>query len=149
MYKHILVAVDGSDTSDRALHEAINLAKDQQAILRIVYAVDEVNINVSPEFPNPTEIEQAWTDAGREILDKAQNSARAAGIKAETRLLEIDKLGVRTADAIIQEAKTWPADLLVAGTHGRSGLSHLLMGSVAEGIVRICPVPILLIRAKQ
>lgn len=148
MYKHILVAVDGSDTSDRALHEAINLAKDQQAILRIVYAVDEVNINVSPEFPNPTEIEQAWTDAGREILDKAQNSARAAGIKAETRLLEIDKLGVRTADAIIQEAKTWPADLLVAGTHGRSGLSHLLMGSVAEGIVRICPVPILLIRAK-
>lgn len=148
MYKHILVAVDGSDTSDRALHEAINLAKDQQAILRIVYAVDEVNINASPEFPNPTEIEQAWTDAGREILDKAQNSARATGIKAETRLLEIDKLGVRTADAIIQEAKTWPADLLVAGTHGRSGLSHLLMGSVAEGIVRICPVPILLIRAK-
>ena len=148
MYKHILVAVDGSDTSDRALHEAINLAKDQQAILRIVYAVDEVNINASPEFPNPTEIEQAWTDAGREILDKAQNSARTAGIKAETRLLEIDKLGVRTADAIIQEAKTWPADLLVAGTHGRSGLSHLLMGSVAEGIVRICPVPILLIRAK-
>lgn len=148
MYQRILVTVDGSDTSDRALQEAINLAKDQQAMLRIVHAIDEVNINAGAEFVNPEEIENAWIKSGLEILDKAQSQAHAAGIRAETRLLEIDKLGVRIADAIIENAKTWPADLVVAGTHGRTGLSHLLMGSVAEGIVRICPVPILLIRGK-
>ena len=148
MYKNIMVAVDGSDTSDKALQEAINLAKDQQATLRIVYAIDEVNINVGSEFPNPTDVEKAWIDSGREILGKAQNSASTMEIKAEAQLLEINKLGVGIADAIVQEAKTWPADLIVAGTHGRSGLSHLLLGSVAEGIVRISPVPILLIRGK-
>jgi nucleotide-binding universal stress UspA family protein len=148
MYKHILVAVDGSDTSDRALQEAISLAKDQQAMLRIVYAVDEVNINAGAEFVNPVEIENAWAKSGREILGKAQNQTHAAGVHAETRLIEIDKLGVGIADAIVEDAKTWSADLIVAGTHGRTGLGHLLLGSVAEGIVRICPVPILLIRAK-
>ncbi|HUW50669.1 MAG TPA: universal stress protein [Sulfuricella sp.] len=149
MYKHILVAVDGSDTSDRALREAINLAKDQRAMLRIVYAVDEVNINAGAEFVNPTEIADTWVKSGLEILDKAKNQAHAAGVHdAESRLIEIDKLRVSVADAIIENAKTWPADLLVAGTHGRTGLGHLLMGSVAEGLVRICPVPILLIRGK-
>jgi nucleotide-binding universal stress UspA family protein len=116
--------------------------------VRIVYAIDEVNINAGAEFVNPEEIENAWIKSGLEILDKAQSQAHTAGIRAETRLLEIDKLGVRIADAIIENAKTWPADLVVAGTHGRTGLSHLLMGSVAEGIVRICPVPILLIRGE-
>lgn len=149
MYKRILVAVDGSDTSDRALQEAINLAKDQKAVLRIVYAIDEVNINAGSEFVYPAEIVQAGVKSGHEILDKAHKLAHTAGVKVETQLLEIDKLGVRIADAIIQVAKTWPADLLVAGTHGRSGLSHLLLGSVAEGIVRICPAPILLVRGKQ
>jgi len=149
MYKHILVAVDGSDTSDRALREAINLAKDQRAMLRIVYAVDEVNINAGAEFVNPTEIADTWVKSGLEILDKAKNQAHAAGVHdAESRLIEIDKLRVSVADAIIENAKTWPADLLVAGTHGRTGLGHLLMGSVAEGLVRICSVPILLIRGK-
>ena len=150
MYKHILVAIDSSSTSDRAFLEAIKLAKDQQATLRIVYAVDEANINTSPEFVNPTELVDAWAESGHAILDKAKNQALAAGVQAETQLIEseIIKLGVGIADAIVAEAKAWPADLLVIGTHGRTGLSHLLFGSVAEGIVRICPVPILLIRAK-
>ena len=150
MYKRILVAIDSSPTSDRALSEAIKFAKDQQATLRIVYAVDEANITTSPEFVNPTELADAWEKSGQEVLDKAKTQALAAGIQAETKLIEseIIKLGVGIADAIVAEAKTWPADLLVIGTHGRTGLSHLLFGSVAEGIVRICPVPILLIRAQ-
>lgn len=148
MYQHILVAVDGSDTSDRALAEAIALAKDQQAALRIVYAIDEVNINLGAEFPNPPEIEAAEVKSGLEILHQAQGAACAAGVETSIQLIEIDKLGVRIADAIVREALDWPADLIVAGTHGRSGLSHLLLGSVAEGLVRASPVPILLIRSR-
>jgi len=148
MYKRILVAIDGSETSDHALQEAVKLARNQQSMLRIVYAIDEVNINAGSEFPYPEELENAEEKYVLGILEKAQDSAHSAGIKAESRLLRIDKLGLRIADAIIEEAKSWPADLLVLGTHGRSGLSHLLLGSVAEGIIRISPVPILLIRAK-
>lgn len=148
MYKRILIAIDGSDTSDRALEEAIGLAKDQHAMLRIVYAIDEISINTEPEFVNPGDIAAIWTKSGIEILDKAKNLAHAEGIDAETRLIEIDELGVWIAGAILKDAKTWSADLVVAGTHGRRGLTHLFLGSVAEDIVRHCPVPVLLVRTE-
>lgn len=146
MYKHIMVAVDGSDTSERALSEAIGLARDQQAKLLLVLAVEKVNLNAGAEFAPPPEVEKWWEEAGRQILDKALGRAREAGVDAEARLLEIDKLGLGIAGALVEEAKAWPADLFVAGTHGRTGLGHLLMGSVAEGIVRACTVPVLLVR---
>jgi nucleotide-binding universal stress UspA family protein len=146
MYRRILAAIDDSPTSDRALQEAIDLAKDQHAILRIVYVVDEVTIYSSAPLTDPSDIEMTWIKIGHEILAKAQNSARAAGIDAEIKLLETENKGERIAEAIVEEAKAWPADLVVVGTHGRGGLYHLLMGSVAEGIVRNCSTPILLVR---
>ncbi|MGA8864309.1 MAG: universal stress protein [Gallionella sp.] len=149
MYQRILAAVDNSPTSNLALKEAIGLAKEQHAVLRIVYVVDEVSLYSDVQFVDPSEIERAWIETGHEILAKAQSSARTEGIDAEVKLLETENIGERIADAIVEEAKAWPADLVVAGTHGRTGLDHLLMGSVAEGIVRGCPVPILLVRNRQ
>ena len=147
MYQRILAAVDDSPASDLALQEAIELARDQHAKLRIVYVVDKIAIYNSTQLS--PEIEKTWMDIGRGILDNAQRSARAGGVDAEVRLLETEVPGERMAEAIVAEAGTWQADLVVAGTHGRSGLNHLLMGSVAEGIVRGCPVPILLVRNRQ
>ncbi|MGA9665845.1 MAG: universal stress protein [Gallionella sp.] len=149
MYQRILAAVDDSRSSDLALKEAIGLAKDEHAILRIVYVVDEVSLYGDAPFVDPSEIERAWIETGHEILAKAQSAARSAGIDAEVKLLETENIGERMADAIVAEARAWPADLVVVGTHGRSGLNHLLMGSVAEGIVRSSPVPILLVRMRQ
>ena len=148
MYKRILVAVDGSDTSQLALQEAINLTRESGGQLRIVHVVDEVTFDLYQEVVDPGEIQKAITKSGEAILSKAQTAVRAAGVKAETRLLEIEKLGRRVADMIAQEADAWPADLIVIGTHGRRGFSHLLMGSVAEGVVRIATKPMLLIRGK-
>lgn len=148
MFKRILVAVDGSDTADQALQEAIKLAKELQAQLRIVHAVDTVNINLGEEFPNPSEIADAMTRSGQEILRKAGAVARAAGIPVETRLIEIDTLGHRIPEMIAADAEAWPADLIVICTHGRRGLSRLLLGSVAEGVVRVATKPVLLIRGK-
>ncbi len=148
MYKHILVAVDGSATSDKALAEAINLAKDQQARLKIVYTVDDASIFTAADVPDAVGIEKSWIAAGQKILEKARKKAEDAGIEVETKLLQTDIMGEKIPDAIVNEAKTWPADLLVAGTHGRRGLAHLLMGSVAEGIVRSSPTPLLLVRGK-
>lgn len=148
MFKHILVAVDGSHTAELALQEAVKLASEQQATLRIVHAVDIVNINLGTEFPNPSEISDAMTKGGQEILRKAEATARAAGIQVKTRLIEIDTLGHRIPEVIAADAEAWPADLIVIGTHGRRGLSHLFLGSVAEGVVRVATKPVLLIRGK-
>lgn len=148
MFKRILVAVDGSQTAELALQEAIKLAKEQQAQLRIVHAVDIVNINLGAEFPDPSEILDALTKSGEDILRKAEAVARAAGIRVETRLIEIDTLGRRIPEMIAADAEAWPADLIVICTHGRRGLSRLFLGSVAEGIVRVATKPVLLIRGK-
>lgn len=146
MFKRILVAVDGSHTSELALQEAIKLAGEVRAQLRIVHVVDNVNLNLSAEFPNPSEIWDAMIKGGQAILHKAGATASAAGIAAESGLIEIDTLGHRIPEMIAADADAWPADLIVIGTHGRRGLSHLLLGSVAEGVVRVATKPVLLIR---
>lgn len=148
MFKRILVAVDGSKTADQALQEAIDLAKEQQAQIRIVHVVDIVNINMGSEFPNPSEVTGAMIRGGQEILRNAESVVRATGVAVETRLIEIENLGVRIPEMIADEADAWPADLIVLCTHGRRGLSHLLLGSVAEGVVRVATKPVLLIRGK-
>lgn len=147
MYRHILVAIDGSDTSKLALQEAITLVKEWQAQLRIVHVVEEVTLNIDAEYVLDA-YQEAMRKTGEEILRKAEAVARESGVKAETRLLEIETLGHRIPDMIVEEAQNWPADLIVLGTHGRRGFNHLLMGSVAEGIARISPKPVLLIRGK-
>jgi len=148
MYKRILVPVDGSSTSDVALREAIKFVIDQKAELRIIHVIEDVVPMWDVELLNINEIREALRQAGGTMLAKAEAVARDAGIKAETRLIESTPVGVRIASVIAAEAKAWPADMIMIGTHGRRGVDHLLMGSVAEGVVRISPVPVLLIRGR-
>jgi nucleotide-binding universal stress UspA family protein len=147
MYTHILVAVDGSHTSGLALQHACDLARNQKAMLRLVYVVDEVNINLDTPQALAAFLEAARRAGGR-ILGQALAETQKAGVEADTRLLEVDTFQHRIADQVLREAKSWPADLIVLGTHGRRGLSHLLLGSVAESIVRLSPLPVLLVRGK-
>lgn len=148
MYKRILVPVDGSSTSDFALREAIKFVIDQKAELRIIQVIEDVVPVWDVEFLNINEIREALRQTGERVLTKAETVARDAGIKAETKLIESTLPGARIASVIAAEAKAWPADLIVIGTHGRRGVDHLLMGSVAEGVVRISPVPVMLIRGR-
>lgn len=149
MYTHILVPVDGSDTANLALEEAIRLARNEGANLRIIHVADSATYIWDAEF-TPVDLKQIQESIRRfaqSVLDRALGAARDAGVSADTRLIEIDRLGQRVATKITEEAREWPADLIVIGTHGRRGLDHLLMGSVAEGVVRTAPVPVLLVRA--
>ncbi len=146
MYQRILIAVDGSDTSGRAMQEALQLAKNQQALLRVVYVVDEASIFSDTEFVDRSAIERAAIHTGHKVLEKANKAAEAEGVFIETKMLETDSVGDKVAHAIVEEARNWPADLIVVGTHGRKGLRHLFMGSIAEGVMRDSPVPILLVR---
>jgi nucleotide-binding universal stress UspA family protein len=148
MFPRILIAIDGSDTSERALREAIVLAKEGASRLRIVHALDLVIGEV--ETPHElSEYEASLRAAGGKILERAARRANKAGVDAETRLLEVLQFGDRVADEIVREAGKWRASLIVIGTHGRRGFKRALMGSVAEGVVRIACTPVLLIRGKQ
>jgi nucleotide-binding universal stress UspA family protein len=145
MYQRIMAAVDGSQTSDRGLNEAIKLAKDQNAQLAIVHVIDIVVVFGAGQFPG------TYIDATRELarntIEHARKAAQAAGIEPEVQSPEIVTSGFHVADTIAQLARDWKADLLVVGTHGRRGVNRLLLGSVAERIVRAAPCPLLLIRS--
>lgn len=146
MYKKILVAIDGSPTSGHALQHALGLARDLKAALRLVHVIDEGVLSFAPELAiDIGAILKARRDAGEKILTAARDACKAAGLEAETRLLETGTPAEHIAEALAAEARAWPADLVVAGTHGRRGVQRLLLGSVAEGIARVSPAPVLLI----
>lgn|SRR5512134_617607 len=145
MYQHILVPVDGSTTSEHALQEAIKLAKQQGAQLRLIYVVENILFPDNEAYFDYAALQEVVKRNGENILEHAKTVARQAGIEAETMLL--DTAGERIASVIVAEAQRWPADLVVIGTHGRSGFNRLLFGSVAEGVVRTAQIPVLLIRA--
>jgi len=146
MYPHILIAVDGSELSNHALREAIALAQSQHSTLRIVHVVDEITLNWEGEYVDLPEIMESFRESGRRVVEKAQNLAREAGMEPEAKLLEIQTFGHRISDLIVEEAKNWPADLIVVGTHGRRGLHAVLLGSVSDGVARRATVPVLLVR---
>lgn len=154
MYKRILVAIDGSVTSDLALREAIGLAKNQNAMLRLVHVVDvtppaymttETASAVVLEFPL-AEYQKALEEAGEKLLTTRAATARDAGVEVDKKMITVGMLGERIHEAIENQSKQWPADLIVVGTEGRRGFQRLMIGSVAEGLVRISTKPVLLIR---
>jgi nucleotide-binding universal stress UspA family protein len=146
MYKRILVPVDDSNTSNRGLKEAVQLAKQHAAKLRIVHVVDQSALALTPEL-GAVDFTASLTEGARKTLKKATALAGRHGIKAETAMPE--NLSGRVADVILNEARRWRADVIVMGTHGRRGISHMLLGSDAEGVVRSSPVPVLLVRGAK
>ena len=147
MYKRILVPVDGSDASTRGLREAITLAKDQGATLRLVHVVDELIMSggLGGAFAYDGNVVEQLRASGIRTLESAEGLVQAERLASEAVLLE--QVGGPAARLIVQEAKTWGADLIVIGTHGRRGIRRLVLGSDAEEVVRTSPVPVLLVRS--
>lgn len=146
-YQRILVPVDGSPSALLGVREAIRLARDQAARIRFVFVVDESAVGLTLEgFVAFGDIIDALKRSGEEALEAARQIALDAGLEPETALVE--EYSGRVADAIVEDALRWPADLIVMGTHGHRGLHHALVGSEAEGVMRKAPVPLLLVRGK-
>ncbi len=147
MYGRILVAIDDSETSELALKEAVALAKDQKAALRIVHVIDISPAYLTVDTPYPfVEYQKAMQEAGEKLLANRVAIARAACVQVDAKLIAIEMYGERIYDVIEEQSKQWPADLIVIGTHGRRGARHLMLGSVAEGLIRIATKPVLLVR---
>lgn len=135
MFRKILVAVDGSETSLQALMEAKCLAASQETTVRIVYAA--------------ADSEEADQQTGRKLLKQAK-SAVGNGVTVETRLVQAEAIyGLNgITEAIASAANEWGADLVVMGTANRRGLERLVIGSVAEQLVSKVEASILVVRPR-
>jgi nucleotide-binding universal stress UspA family protein len=150
MFRRILVPIDGSPTSNLGLREAIKIAKDQSATLCLLHVVDEMIVTQAFDgtmYVTPAYIDEflaALRQEGKKTLAKAEKEVKKHAIKCQAMLCET--VGHAVADVIIEQAKKCRADLIVLGTHGRRGITRLVMGSDAEGVVRATRVPVLLVR---
>jgi universal stress protein A len=142
--QHILVPTDFSEYADYALDYAIELAQKLQAHLTFLHVIYPMpltmeDFDASGFTPYLEEIE---TDA-QQRLQILLNRVRQEGLQGETAIVQ----GV-PFQAIVDMAESQDIDLIVMGTHGRTGLTHVLMGSVAERVVRMAPCPVLVTRGK-
>lgn len=147
MYQKILVPVDGSPTSKRALQEALALGKVVGARLELVHIYEDIIYLVDKGYINYEELQRTIRSCGEKILAEAESIVEAAGMQAESRLIQASN--ERVAQLLLTEAERWQAELIVIGTHGHTGISRLLLGSVAEGVIRAAPMPVLLIRGSE
>lgn len=144
MYKHILVPLDGSELAESALVEAKKLATAGAEIIlfqviRLPLPVMSPDVGLSmPVIEMDDLMAEAMTYLKEHVVTLAQQ-----GFTARADVVEADNV----ADAIVQYAKKHGVDLIVKTTHGRGGLSRLVFGSVAEGVVRHASCPVLLVRA--
>ncbi|KQT10876.1 universal stress protein [Ramlibacter sp. Leaf400] len=139
MYRRILVAVDGSDTSNKALVAALQLARDRDAQVLLLHCVDELLLLAAGGLGVGSAPER-----GSRVLEDAEAIAKAAGVRVDKRL--VDMPAQRLGETVAEHARDWKADLVVIGSHGRRGLGRLLLGSGAEQILRLAPVPVLCVR---
>jgi nucleotide-binding universal stress UspA family protein len=90
---------------------------------------------------------QLARDYASKVLQDALEVAKSAGVPVETKLVE--GVGARLGEVVADEARAWEADLVVVGTHGRRGVSRVLLGSGAEQVLRLAPVPVLAVRSND
>lgn len=145
MYKRILVPVDGSETSNKAVVAALQLARESGGRVRLVHVLDELAYLSGYEVSG--DLLQVAREYALKVLEDTLAMAKSAGVPADTKLAEAP--GARIGEVVAAEARSWEADLVVTGTHGRRGVSRVLLGSGAEQVLRLAPVPVLAVRSSE
>jgi nucleotide-binding universal stress UspA family protein len=143
--KTILVPVDFSKGSDRAVAQAEQLAQALHAQIELfhayqlpVFALPDSTVTVSPTYVSDL------TDRAQRELNRHRDALLGRGVQASARLLEGNP-----ADAIVEHAQQIGAAMIVLGTHGRSGFRRFLLGSTAERVVRMSTVPVLTVHLPE
>ncbi len=147
-YSKIVVAVDGSSTSDLALGEAIRVAAPGGATVLALYVVDTGTPMFDAGYYDPSQLQKAFVESGQRALQAASQRLAAAGVAHETRLVTEAPVPGDLGASINEAARQWGADLMVVGTHGRRGVRRLVLGSVAEAVMRQSTMPVLLVRGE-
>ena len=141
MYDRILVPTDGSADTERAVEHAAELAVAHGAELHAIYVVNSATFAGLPMETSWEGIDDVLREEGESALERVEEVVAEYGVPVATRLLEGSP-----SRRIVEYAESEDCDLVVMGTHGRGGIDRLLLGSVAEGVVRASSVPVLTVR---
>jgi len=141
MYDGILVPTDGSEGTNKAVEHALDIAEKYDATAHVVYVVNTSAYSTLPADSNWESITAALEDEGKEATGEIVEEMRNADVNAMPSVEE----GI-PHKTILEYAENNDIDLIVMGTHGKSGLDRLLLGSVTEKVVRASEVPVLTVR---
>lgn len=144
MFKHILVPVDGSETSTKAVAKAVGLAKAFGSVVTVLYVIDPYPFTgVGADFAyGQAQYLSAATAEANQALDEAKKVFEDAGVQVNTLLGE----GHAVHEGIGRVLSSVDADLIVMGSHGRRGLEKLMLGSVTQRVLGVVHVPVLVVR---
>lgn len=147
MYKRILVATDGSALSETAVRSAIELAAAVKAELVALYVVPRYPVSyfeggITLSVEEMARTEKQWSDKGQAVVDAVQQEAQAQGVNAKGVVLQSDLV----AESIIAAATKHDCDLVVMASHGRKGITRVLLGSETQHVLTHCSVPVLVLR---
>jgi nucleotide-binding universal stress UspA family protein len=154
MYKTILIAVDLTPASQPALREGLELSRilgARTVVLHVCEPAYEARHWFSTLAAAEAELyrKMARVERDEALLQLEARVAEARGGHREGAAPELRVIPGIPADAILDEAQRAGAELIVVGTHGRRGMSHALLGSIAERVVRTAPVPVLAVRTRE
>ncbi|NUF10792.1 universal stress protein [Acinetobacter oleivorans] len=144
LYQHILVPIDGSETSMAAMREAIKLGKVLNSKITVVQvmALDPFIADAYVKTGQTNDLIERTRTYLLDILEQAKQQFSNEGITVETKLLE----GFVVHEEIIQAARDLNTDLIVMGSHGRTGVRKLVLGSVAQKVLGESHIPVLIVR---
>lgn len=148
MFQHILLPTDGSKLSDRAVKRGIEFAKSANASVTAVHVVPEFRMVVEEGFVSPmsAELKKRFENESqqhaRKMLDKVEAAARGAGVQCDSVAVVSDY----PYQQIIETARKKKCDLIIMASHGRRGLSSLLLGSETAKVLTHSKVPVLVMR---
>jgi nucleotide-binding universal stress UspA family protein len=141
MYDRILVPTDGSSGVERAVAHAIDLAAAHDAEVHALYVVNTASYSSMPMETSWEQVQEMLGEEGETALERVRELGDEAGVSVETVLADGSP-----SKEIVHHAENEDCDLIVMGTHGRGGIDRLLLGSVAERVVRSSRVPVLTVR---
>lgn len=149
MYTCILAAIDGSRASRLALDEAVKIARASGASIVAACVVEHASqlVDVGAVYQGGGSASPETVEAATAALEEADEVFKSQGVRGTSRA--VDAYGESVASVIARIADECEADLIVMGTHGRHGMRRVLLGSVAESLLRAVDLPVLLVRHEE
>lgn len=140
--RKVLIAVDESPIAAHAADVGVDLAQSLGAEVGLIYVVDSRGLTAPESGVSADRLAALAEQDGKRLVAGFRQR-----IPLQVTALEFVQIGQPAAE-IVEAAKQWPADLIVVGSHGLRGITRALLGSVAEGIMRHAPCPVLVVRAR-
>jgi nucleotide-binding universal stress UspA family protein len=142
LFKKVLIAVDSEPVAAHAADIGGELARLAGAEVAFVHVIDPELVNAADTGIQPAVLAATAKGEARKLIGEFR-----LRLPRQANVLEFVQIGSPVGE-VVKAAKDWPADLIVIGSHGRGGIKRALLGSVAEGVMRQAPCPVLVVRAK-